>query len=127
DTYEVFKGLIYRHPLMAIIMAGVLFSLAGLPPFSGFVAKYHIFSVVIEKKYYGVALVAALNSVIALYYYMKLVMVMIFGQVESKEKVAGFTIANQSVIVALFIPVVFLGIFWEKLMSIAGNASLFIK
>ncbi len=127
DSIDVFKGLIYKHPLMAIIMASVLFSLAGMPPFSGFIAKFNIFSVIIEKKYYGIALVAAVNSVIALYYYMKLAKTMIFGEMKSDEKVAGFTTANQAVIVALFIPVVFLGIFWEKVMIMSGNAAIFIK
>lgn len=127
DTYDVFRGLIYKHPLMAIIMAAVLFSLAGMPPFSGFVAKFNIFSVVIEKKYYGIALVAAINSVISLYYYMKLAKTMIFGQHESEEKVVGFTFATQAVIVVLFIPVIFLGIFWDQAMTLSGNASIYIK
>lgn len=127
DTYDVFRGLIYKHPVMAIIMAAVLFSLAGMPPFSGFVAKFNIFSVVIEKKYYGIALVAAINSVISLYYYMKLAKTMIFGNYESDEKVTGFTFANQAVIVALFIPVIFLGIFWDQAMTLSGNASIYIK
>ena len=39
----------------------------------------------------------------------------------------GFTVPNQAVIVALFIPVVFLGIFWEQVMVLSGNASVFIK
>lgn len=127
DTQDVFRGLIHKHPLMAIIMAGVLFSLAGIPPFSGFVAKFNIFAVVIEKRHYGIALVAAINSVIALYYYMKLAKTMIFGQSESQEKVEGFTFANQAIILALFIPVVVLGIFWDQVMTISGNASLYIK
>jgi NADH-quinone oxidoreductase subunit N len=127
DSYDVFKGLIYKHPLMAIIMSAVLFSLAGMPPFSGFVAKFNIFSVVIEKKLYGIAIVAAINSVIALYYYIKLAKTMIFGQADGEIKVEGFTPVNQAVIVALFIPVLFLGIFWEKVMMISGNATLFIK
>lgn len=127
DSYDVFKGLIYKHPTMAIIMAAVLFSLAGMPPFSGFVAKFNIFSVVIEKKYYGIALVAAINSVIALYYYMKLAKTMIFNPADGEVKVTGFTPANQAVIVALFIPVLFLGIFWDKVMTLSGNAVIFIK
>lgn len=127
DSYDVFRGLIYKHPLMAIVMAGVLFSLAGMPPFSGFVAKFNIFSVIIEKKYYGVALIAAINSVIALYYYMKLAKTMIFNPAESEEKVIGFTAYNQAVIFLLFIPVLFLGIFWEKLMIISGNATIYIR
>jgi NADH-quinone oxidoreductase subunit N len=127
DTYDVFKGLIYKHPLMAIIMASVLFSLAGMPPFSGFIAKFNIFSVVIEKKYYGIAIVAAVNSVISLYYYMKLAKIMVFGKSDGEELVLGFNFQNQAVIVALFIPVVVLGIFWEQVMVLSGNAMVFIK
>ncbi len=127
DTQDVFKGLIHKHPLMALIMAGVLFSLAGMPPFGGFVAKYHIFAVIIEQKHYGIAIVAALNSVIALYYYMKLAVVMIFAQPEAQESVEGFNFSNQLVIVTLFVPVLFLGIFWEKIMNLSGSATLFIK
>lgn len=127
DSYDVFKGLIYKHPAMALIMAAVLFSLAGMPPFSGFVAKFNILSVVIEKKLYGIAIVAVINSVIALYYYMKLAKTMIFGQADGEVKVTGFTPMNQAVIIALFIPVLFLGIFWEKMMLISSNATLYIK
>lgn len=127
DSFDVFKGLIYKHPMMAIIMAGVLFSLGGMPPFSGFVAKFNIFAVVIEQKLYGIAIVAGINSVIALYYYIKLAKTMIFGQADGEVKVAGFSTANQAVIIALFLPVLFLGIFWEKVMAISGNASIFIK
>jgi NADH-quinone oxidoreductase subunit N len=127
DSYDVFRGLVYKHPVMAIVGVGVLFSLAGLPPFSGFVAKFNIFAVVIEKKLYGIAIVAGINSVIALYYYMKLAKTMIFGQADGEEKVLGFTFMNQAVIVLLFIPVLFLGIFWESAMSLSGHAALFIK
>jgi len=127
DSYDVFRGLIYKHPVMAIIMASVLFSLAGMPPFAGFIAKFNIFSVIIQKKHYGIALVAAINSVIALYYYMKLAKTMIFGTPQGEEKVLGFTTLNQAVIISLFIPVLFLGIFWDSAMALAGNAALFIK
>lgn len=127
DSYDVFRGLVYKHPAMAIIMASVLFSLAGMPPFSGFIAKFNIFAVIIEKKYYGMAIVAGINSVIALYYYMKLAKTMIFGQVEGDEKVLGFTVGNQAIIIAMFIPVLLLGIFWESAMNLSGHATLFIK
>lgn len=127
DSYDVFRGLIYKHPLMAFVMVCTLFSLAGIPPFSGFIAKFNIFAVVIEKRYYGIAIVAAINSVIALYYYLKLAKTMVFGNVEGTEKVAGFTPATQSVIFMFFVPVLLLGIFWEKVLTLSGSASLLIK
>jgi NADH-quinone oxidoreductase subunit N len=127
DSMDVFRGLIYKHPLMAIVMAGVLFSLAGMPPFSGFVAKFNIFSVIIEKKLYGIAIVAAINSVISLYYYVKLAKTMIFAQPDGELTVPGFTFSNQAVILALFFPVIFLGIFWDKVMVLSGNAVIYIK
>ncbi|MFP5458838.1 MAG: NADH-quinone oxidoreductase subunit N, partial [Bacteriovoracia bacterium] len=126
DSQAVFRGLINRHPIMAIAMSIVLFSLAGMPPFSGFVAKFNILSVVIEKGYMGLAFIAAINSVIALYYYMKLVKEMVFSKAESEEKIAGFTEGVHVVVVALSIPVIFLGIFWEGLMGLSGGAKIFI-
>ena len=127
DSQDVFRGLVYKHPLMAIIMACVLFSLAGMPPFGGFVAKFNIFAVVIEKKYYGMALVAGVNSVISLYYYLRLAKTIILGQADSEEKVTAFSTPYQAVVVALFIPVIFLGIFWDQAMSLSSYASVFIK
>jgi NADH-quinone oxidoreductase subunit N len=127
DSQAVFRGLISRHPVMAIMMSIVLFSLAGMPPFSGFVAKFNILSVVVEKKYYGLAFIAAINSVIGLYYYMKLIKEMVFAKAESEEQVSGFTDSTRILIVALTLPVVLMGIFWEGLMSLSGGAKLFLQ
>jgi NADH-quinone oxidoreductase subunit N len=127
DSQAVFKGLIRKHPTMAIAMVVALFSLAGLPPFSGFVAKFNIISVVVEKGYMSLAFIAALNSVIGLYYYMKLAKEMVLSNPESSESVAGFTDGARLTVVALTIPVVLLGIFWEGAMDLSAAASLLIK
>lgn len=127
DHFERFSGLIKKHPLMAILMTAVMFSLAGLPPLSGFVAKFNILAAVISKKYYVLAVIAALNSVVSLYYYMKIVRVMILKDSESEETVAGFSFPNQVLISIYSIPVVLLGIFWQKILTLAGGALLFIK
>jgi NADH-quinone oxidoreductase subunit N len=127
DSMASFKGLVYRHPLMAILMTIALFSLAGLPPFSGFVAKYNILTSIIAKKYYGLTFVAALNSVIGLYYYIKLVKTMIFDTNESSEKIEGFGFLNQLIISAFTMPILVQGLFWENIMAISHGAKLFIK
>jgi NADH-quinone oxidoreductase subunit N len=127
DSQVIFRGLIKKHPFAAISMIIVLFSLAGLPPLSGFVAKFNIISVIIEKKYYGLAFIAAINSVISLYYYMKLVKVIVFENSDSDEQVKGFNFINQLTIVAFTAPVLFLGVFWEKVMMISAGAKIFIN
>ena len=127
DSMTVFKGLIKRNPFITIIMSMVMFSLAGLPPFGGFVAKFNLLSVVVNKGYYGIAFVAAINSVIGLFYYMKLVREMIFSENDDKSKILGFSFANQAIIAILFIPVIFLGLYWDGLMSVASASKFFIR
>ncbi len=127
DRFDIFNGLSKIHPVMTIIMAIVMFSLAGIPPFSGFVAKFAILSAVIQKSYYTLAVFAALNSVIALYYYLRVVKLMVFEKSDSTEKIENFSFVNQAVLVAFSVPVVFLGIFWESIIKIAQNAELIVK
>ncbi|MBT7611516.1 MAG: NADH-quinone oxidoreductase subunit N [Bacteriovoracaceae bacterium] len=126
DHFDRFRGLIVRYPLMTVIMAMVMFSLAGVPPLSGFVAKFNIFGALVSKKYYTLAVIAGINSVVSLYYYLKLVRLMIFKEQESNEVIVGFGTANQTLIVAMAIPVLMLGIFWSKLMELTDGAVLFI-
>lgn len=127
DHFERFNGLIFRYPLMAIALCIVMFSLAGIPPLSGFVAKFHIFTALLAKKYYVLALVAGINSVISLYYYLKLVRLMILKNNESDVPISGFNWVNQTAVFIMTIPVVVLGIFWEKIMVVANNAKVFIQ
>src|SRR5690606_30224325 len=97
DHFERFNGLVYRHPFMAVAMAVIMFSLAGIPPFSGFVAKFNILSAVINKGYMTLAIVAAVNSVISLYYYLKIVRLMVFKPTEDESSISGFGFVNQAV------------------------------
>lgn len=126
DHFERFNGLIYKHPLMAIFMLTTMFSLAGLPPLSGFVAKFNIFNALIDKNYYVLAIVAGLNSIVALYYYLKIVRLMVFKESESEEKIKGFGFTTQLAITIFTVPVVMLGIFWEQVLTVANGAKIFI-
>ena len=126
DHFERFNGLFKRYPLISVLMAFTMFSLGGLPPFSGFVAKFNILAAVIDKKYYGLALVALINSVISLYYYMRIVRLMVLKSPESEEKITGLNFFNHLVIAGLSLPVLLLGIFWDQLMILANGAKIFI-
>ncbi len=67
-----FRGLLYRHPLLAIPFLILLVSLAGLPPTAGFFPKYQIFLALVQTRHYGLAVIAALYVAVALYYYFRI-------------------------------------------------------
>ncbi len=71
--FESYRGMGYRSPFAALCLAVFMFSLSGLPPFSGFIGKLYLFSAAVEKGYVVLVVVAVLNSVVSVYYYMRLV------------------------------------------------------
>lgn len=127
DHFERFSGLIYKYPFMAVMMAVVMFSLTGLPPLAGFVAKYNILAALVNTKNYALAIILGLNSVVSAYYYLKIVRLMTLKPAENDEEIEGFGFLNQMIIVGMTIPVFTLGIFWESIMALAGGAKLFIQ
>jgi NADH-quinone oxidoreductase subunit N len=71
-----YRGLSLTNPLMALVMMVALFSLAGIPPLSGFVGKFFLFSIASKAGYHWLVAVAAVNSTISLYYYLRVVRAM---------------------------------------------------
>lgn len=63
-------GLHQRSPILALALMIALFSLAGIPPFIGFTAKFMIFTAAMQAGHFGLVLVAMINVVISLYYYL---------------------------------------------------------
>ena len=84
DKVEDLSGLSKNHPLLSLSLMIILFSLAGIPPLAGFFAKFYIFTAVIEQSMYFLAIVGLLSTVIAAFYYIRLIKVMYFD--EQKEK-----------------------------------------
>ena len=84
DKVEDLSGLSKNHPLLSLSMMIILFSLAGIPPLAGFFAKFYIFTAVIEQSMYFLAIVGLLSTVIAAFYYIRLIKIMYFD--EQREK-----------------------------------------
>ncbi|MFQ5822520.1 MAG: NADH-quinone oxidoreductase subunit N [bacterium] len=79
-----FKGLGYHRPLIAVVMAIFMFSLAGLPPTAGFMGKFYLFSAAVKAGHIPLVVIAVINSMISLYYYLGIVVVMFMKDAESK-------------------------------------------
>jgi NADH-quinone oxidoreductase subunit N len=73
ETIEEYRGLYSRNPLLAWVMAISLFSLAGIPPTAGFFGKFFLLMAGVGKGNYGFIGIAALNMVISLYYYLRII------------------------------------------------------
>jgi NADH-quinone oxidoreductase subunit N len=74
--YEKFAGMIHIEPVAAVIMAIFMLSLTGVPPFSLFWGKMYLISATVDAGYIWLAIVMGLNSAIAAYYYLKLIVYM---------------------------------------------------
>ncbi len=78
-------GLSKTNPIMAFLLAMILFSLAGIPPLAGFFAKFYVFLAAIEANLYALAVIGVLASVVGAYYYLRIIKIMYFD-----EPVEGF-------------------------------------
>ena len=75
-------GLAKTHPMMAFLLAGFMFSLAGVPPLAGFFGKFYIFMAAINAKLYALAILGMLSSVVSAYYYLRIVKIMYFDEAD---------------------------------------------
>jgi NADH-quinone oxidoreductase subunit N len=76
DELRDFSGLSSRNPAAAVAMLLFMLSLGGIPPTAGFMGKLWLFSSAIEAGYIGLAVIGVLNSVVSLYYYVRVVVYM---------------------------------------------------
>ena len=79
-TFSDYAGLASRRPMLAAAMAVFMFSLAGIPPFAGFFGKYYVFAAAVSANLTWLAVLGVLMSVVSVYYYLRLVMVMYFQE-----------------------------------------------
>ncbi len=113
-----YSGLGSRAPLAAVSLAIFLFALTGIPPFSGFIGKVYLFAEVINRGVYWLAFVAALNSVVSLYYYARIVKVMFLEdpKVSTELPVA---LVPRVMVCLLAVPTLILGVYWEPVIRVA--------
>ena len=84
ENIEDLSGISKNHPLLSLSLLVILFSLAGIPPLAGFFAKFYIFKSVLEQSMYFLAIVGLLSTVVAAFYYLRIIKIMYFD--DEKEK-----------------------------------------
>ena len=93
-TIDDYNGLYTTNPRLSFVMMIALFSLAGIPPFAGFFSKFFIFAAEAQQGYYVLVFIALLNTIISLYYYLRVVKAMFINK--NEQPIARFNSDNYS-------------------------------
>jgi len=125
ESLESYKGLGYRSPIVGVAMVIFLISLTGLPPTAGFIGKLYLFAALIDAQWLWLALVGALNSVISLYYYVRILRnIFLRDPVGDRSRIV-FSTTEIVLLFALLVPTLLFGIYFGPIAEFA-NASLVI-
>ena len=125
EQIEDYAGLIRRSPGLAVCFAIILFSMVGLPPLAGFVAKFTIFAALLSAGQFGLLAIGVLNTVLALFYYLRVVKVIV--RAPEPDDGAAIEIPLSSIpggyCLLITVPLVVLGIWWNGLFAWALAAA----
>ncbi|HEX7588949.1 MAG TPA: proton-conducting transporter membrane subunit, partial [Anaerolineae bacterium] len=100
-----FAGAAREHPLVALVLTICMLSLAGFPPFAGFVGKFLIFGAAVETGWTWLAVIGVLNSLVSVYFYLRPVV-----QMYMSEPVAGWSGIRVAPLVALALLIAVAGV-----------------
>jgi NADH-quinone oxidoreductase subunit N len=121
DSIAHFRGLGRTSILPALLMSVFLFSLTGIPPLAGFIGKFLLFAALVKGKLFALAIIAALNTVVSLFYYVRVIRDMFLSdpdeQTGSVAALAGAKLGMLGGALALItvVPTLVLGLWWGPL------------
>lgn len=118
ETIDNFNGLAKSHPLLALVVTGSLLSMAGIPIFSGFFAKFFLLNQLIQTGWIVVVIVAIISSIISVGYYFKIILAMY-----SKENTITLTstpLIYKTIAVLLLLANIAVGLFPNVILQLIG-------
>ena len=123
EDISAYKGLGYRSPLIGVALAIFLISLTGLPPTAGFIGKLYLFIALLDAKWIWLAIIGAMNSVISLYYYARILRYMFLREPAEQTVALKILRVEALLLLALVIPTLVFGLYFTPLVDLA-NASV---
>lgn len=104
-----YAGLASHHPMLAALLSVFMFSLAGIPPFAGFFGKYYVFIAAIKAELTWLAVIGVISSVISVYFYLRIVVLMYFKDSEKELSLQDSNTGLLAVVMSVLL-VIILGI-----------------
>ncbi|HAB51107.1 MAG TPA: NADH-quinone oxidoreductase subunit N, partial [Ignavibacteriales bacterium] len=122
EEIDEYDGIAYKTPLLAVSLAVFLISLTGLPPTAGFIAKLYLFIALVDAKMIAVAIIALLNTVVSLYYYIRVLKHMFLTKPKVEGERITIGIADTVVLLAMLIPIFLFGLYFTPIVNFAKNS-----
>lgn len=127
DELKDYAGMSRRAPGLAIAMLVAFLSLAGMPPFGGFVAKVFVFAAAVQVNMIWLAVVGILNSIVGVYYYLSVLKVVYLYRMEGEDEAAHpipLTRPYAVALVALTLGILLVGTLFAPWFGLSGAAAL---
>ena len=122
EEIDDYDGIGYKTPLLAVSLAVFLVSLTGLPPTAGFIAKLYLFIALVDAKMIVVAIIALLNTVVSLYYYVRVLKHMFLTKPKVEGEKITISLADTLVLLAMLIPIFIFGLYFTPIVNLAKNS-----
>jgi NADH-quinone oxidoreductase subunit N len=119
DDLRDYAGLWYSHPALATLMTIFLLSLGGFPPTAGFIAKWYVFSAAIGSGYYWLAIIGVLSSVISVFFYLRIVVMMYMSERDARPLPVPVTTIAFAGLALSILGVLYLGILPTQIIDLA--------
>jgi NADH-quinone oxidoreductase subunit N len=110
DDLRDYAGLWHSHPALAALMTMFLLSLGGFPPTAGFIGKWYVFSAAVGAGYYGLATIGVLASVVSVFFYLRIVVMMYMSERDARPVPPPVTGLAMAGLVASLVGVLYLGV-----------------
>ena len=123
QTLDDIAGLGFRRPFYGLALTICMFSLSGLPPTAGFIAKFYIFKTAVDSGYTGMALVGILTSIVSVYYYLRVVYYLYMKEAPEGYAVPVAGMFATGALAISMIGIFVIGIFPTPLFEMAGAAA----
>ena len=122
EEIDEYDGLGYTAPLLAVSLGVFLVSLTGLPPTAGFIGKLYLFIALVDAKMIVVAIIALLNTVVSLYYYIRVLKHMFLTKPKYEEAKITINLADTVILLTLLIPIFIFGLYFTPIVNLAKNS-----
>jgi NADH-quinone oxidoreductase subunit N len=117
-----YAGLGRRHPALALTLSLLLLSLVGIPPLAGFVGKFYLFGAAVRAGYVWLAVIAVLNSAVAAYYYLRVIVTMYMQEADGTPARMAPSFAGGLALVIALVGIVLLGVMPAPFADLAQAA-----